>query len=532
MIGFEKTPCDEALVRTAPPASGCARRARPWILAATILGSSMAFIDGSVVNVALPAIQADFATSITGAQWVVNAYLLMLGALVLLGGSAGDHFGRRRMFALGIAVFTLASVACGLANGVLILIIARIFQGVGAALLVPGSLAIISAAFDESERGRAIGTWAGFSAITSALGPVLGGWIVDAWSWRVIFFINVPLALLTLAITARHVPESRDGQHEARLDWLGGGLAAAGLGALVYGLSTASNEGWTHPAVLVTLPAAVLILALFLWVESRAAAPMMPLRLFRSPRFSGANGMTLLLYAALGGTLFFLPFYLIDVHGYSATFAGAAFLPFTIIMGTLSRWSGGLLDRYGARIPLTLGPMIAAIGFALFAILGGRGSYWTTFFPAMAVLGLGMAISVAPLTTTVMGSVAQNLAGTASGINNAVSRIASMLAVAVFVAVAVGVFATALDARLRAMPVSAEVRHTLDAQAARLTEVKLPPQLDGAQRQALQQAVDDSFTRSFRVVMWLATGLALLSAICAALTMEGRKPPDKMAAKP
>lgn len=523
MISLGKAPCDEGLVRAAPATPGCAERAKPWVLAATILGSSMAFIDGSVVNVALPAIQADLATSITGAQWVVNAYLLMLGALVLLGGSAGDHFGRRRTFVLGIIVFTLASVVCGLATNTPMLVIARAIQGIGAALLVPGSLAIISASFGETERGRAIGTWAGFSAITSALGPVLGGWIVDAWSWRVIFFINVPLALVTLGITARHVPESRDERNRARLDWRGGGLVAAGLGALVYGLSAASNRGWTHPAVVTALFAAALILAVFLWMESRAASPMMPLTLFRSRRFSGANGMTLLLYAALGGALFFLPFYLIDVQGYSATAAGAAFLPFTAIMGTLSRWSGGLLDRYGARIPLTVGPAIAAVGFALFGILGGSGSYWMTFLPAMAVLGLGMAISVAPLTTTVMDAVEQGRAGTASGINNAVSRIASMLAVAMFVAVAVGVFATALDVRLRDVPTSAEVRHNLSAEASKLAELKPPPQLEVAERQALQRAIDESFTRSFRVVMWLAAGLALLSAVCAALTMGGRK---------
>lgn len=520
MISLGRAPCDEGLVRAASATPGCAERAKPWVLAATILGSSMAFIDGSVVNVALPAIQSEFGTSIAGAQWVVNAYLLILGALVLLGGSAGDHFGRRRIFALGIVIFTLASVACGLAANVLFLIIARLVQGAGAALLVPGSLAIISAAFDEVDRGRAIGTWAGFSAITSALGPVLGGWIVDVWSWRVIFYINVPLALVTLAITVRHVPESLDEQHKARLDWLGGGLAAAGLGALVYGLSTASTRGWTNPAALAALPAAVVLLVMFLRRQASAAAPMMPLELFRSRRFSGANGMTLMLYAALGGTLFFLPFYLIDIQGYSATFAGAAFLPFTVIMGTLSRWSGGLLYRFGARLPLTIGPAVAAAGFALFAILAGKGPYWMTFLPAMAVLGLGMAISVAPLTTTVMDAVAQNRAGIASGINNATSRIGSMLAVAVFVTVAVGVFATALDTRLQDMPVSMEVRRTLNAEVAKLTEVTLPPQIKGTERQALQQAVDESFTLSFRVIMWLAAGLALLSAFCAAVTMR------------
>jgi EmrB/QacA subfamily drug resistance transporter len=483
----------------------------------------MAFIDGSVVNVALPVIQADLATSIAGAQWIINAYLLMLGALVLLGGSAGDRFGRRRTFVVGIMIFTLASVTCGLAINTPMLIIARAIQGIGSALLVPGSLAIISASFGEAERGRAIGTWAGFSAITMALGPVLGGWIIDTWSWRVIFFINVPLALVTLGIAVRYVSESRNERDRGRLDWLGAVLATTGLGAVVYGLIAASGHNWLHPMVLGVLCAGVFILAVFLWIESRVISPMMPLTLFHSLRFSGANGMTLLLYGALGGALFFLPFYLIDVLSYSAAAAGAAFLPFTVIMGVLSRWSGGLLNRYGARIPLTIGPAIAAAGFALFAVLGGRGSYWITFFPAMALLGLGMAISVAPLTTTVMSSVTQSRAGTASGINNAVSRIASMLAVAVFGAIAVGVFGTTLDTHMGEMQVSPEVRHILNAEAPKLAEAKVPPQVEEMERQALQQAINESFTRSFRVVMWFAAGLALLSAVCAALTMGGRK---------
>lgn len=505
----------------APNTPDRAERTKPWVLAATILGSSMAFIDGSAVNVALPAIQADLHTSIASAQWIVDAYLLMLGALVLLGGAAGDRFGRRRTFVVGIMIFTLASVICGLAINTLMLGVARAIQGIGSALLVPGSLAIISASFGESERGRAIGTWAGFSAITAALGPVLGGWIIDTWSWRVIFFINVPLALVTSGITFWYVSESRNERDQGRLDWPGAILAAAGLGAIVYGLIAASEYGWRYPMVLGALVAGPFILAAFLWVESRVASPMMPLTLFRSPRFSGANGMTLLLYGALSGALFFLPFYLIDVLHYSATAAGATFLPFTVIMGLLSRWSGGLLDRYGARIPLTIGPAIAAVGFALFAVLSG-GSYWMTFFPAMSVLGLGMAVSVAPLTTTVMGSVMQSHAGTASGINNAVSRIGGMLAVAVFGVVAVSLFGTALDARMGKMQISSDVRYTLNAEAPKLTEAKVPAQVKGVERRALQQAINESFTRSFRVLMWFAAVLALLSAVCAALTMGDR----------
>jgi EmrB/QacA subfamily drug resistance transporter len=520
MIGSGRAPCDEGVIRAAAGVPGCAERAKPWVLAATILGSSMAFIDGSVVNVALPAIQADLKMSLRAAQWVVNAYVLMLGALIMVGGSAGDCFGRRRLFTLGVGVFAAASVACGLAPNTIALIATRAVQGVGGALLVPSSLAIISAVFPASERGRAIGTWAGFSALTTALGPVLGGWLVDALSWRAIFLINVPIAAATLGLALRHVPESRDPSDDAEVDWRGAFLVTLGLVGLAYGLSAASELGWVHPAVLGALVAGTLVLAFFVWAEARAPSPMVPLELFRSSAFSGANAMTLLLYFALGGALFFLPFNLIRVQGYTAALAGATFLPLPLIMGGLSRWSGGLINRYGARMPLTIGPVIAAAGFALLAVPGVGGSYWTTFFPAMAVLGLGMTISVAPLTTTVMGAVEDRHAGTASGINNAVSRIAGMLAVALLGAVAVGVFRAALDTRLTALQMPPELRRVMDAEAPKLTEAAVPSLATGQQRQLLMQALDQSFVRSFRVAMLVAAGLALASALCAILAIR------------
>jgi EmrB/QacA subfamily drug resistance transporter len=305
------------------------------VLTTTILGSALAFIDGSVVNVALPAIQSDLAAPIEGAQWVVNGYMLMLGALTLTGGAAADRFGRRRVFTIGVAVFTAASIACGLAPSSGALIAARLVQGVGGALLVPSSLAIISSAFSEEIRGKAIGTWAGFSALTTATGPILGGVLVDALSWRAIFFINVPLAAVTLAIAFVHVPESRD-DADAPLDWRGGLLATVALAALTYGLTAASQRGWGDAFVIASFAATALALTAFLWWEARAAAPMLPLGLFQSPLFAGANLLTLLLYFALSGAFFFLPFNLIHVQGYSATLAGAAFLPSTLIMGSLS----------------------------------------------------------------------------------------------------------------------------------------------------------------------------------------------------
>jgi EmrB/QacA subfamily drug resistance transporter len=444
--------------------------------------------------------------------------MLMLGALTLIGGAAADRFGRRRVFAAGVVLFTVASVACGLAPNAGALIAARCVQGVGGALLVPSSLAMISAAFPEETRGKAIGTWAGFSALTTALGPILGGVLVDAVSWRAIFFINVPLAAVTLAIAFAHVPESRDDAEDAPLDWRGGLLATAGLAALAYGLTAASQSGWSDAAVLASLAASVLALAAFVWWEAHASAPMLPLALFRSPLFTGANLLTLLLYFALSGAFFFLPYDLIHVQCYSATLAGAAFLPSTLIMGTLSRWSGGLIDRTGAKLPLTIGPVIAAAGFALLALPGIGGSYWTTFFPAMTVLGLGMAITAAPLTTVVMDSVDDRHAGTASGVNNAVSRIAGTLAVAVLGTFAVGTFAAALATRLDGLRIPPDVRAALMAQTARLVEAQVPPQADEPTRRLLEQAVHASFVHTFRLVMLVCAALALASALCAALT--------------
>jgi EmrB/QacA subfamily drug resistance transporter len=515
MIGFGRAPCDEGVIR-AGRVSGCAERARPWVLATTILGSAMAFIDGSVVNVALPAIQSDLQASIEGAQWVVNGYMLMLGALTLIGGAAADRFGRRRVFTLGVIVFTLASVACGLAPNAGALIAARLVQGVGGALLVPSSLAIISSAFPEEIRGKAIGTWAGFSALTTAAGPILGGVLVDALSWRAIFFINVLLAAVTLAIAFVHVPESRD-DADAPLDWHGGLLAIVGLAALTYGLTAASQRGWVDASVVGSLTVSVAVLAAFVSWEARAAAPMLPLALFRSPLFTGANLLTLLLYFALSGTFFFLPFNLIHVQGYSATLAGAAFLPSTLIMGTLSRWSGGLIDRTGAKLPLTVGPVVAAAGFALLALPGIGGPYWTTFFPAMVVIGLGMAITAAPLTTVVMGSVDDRHAGTASGVNNAVSRIAGALAVALLGTLAVPLFAAALAARLDGLRVAPDVRAALMGQVTKLVEIQISP-VDEPTRRLLEQTVAEAFVHTFRVVMLVCAALALASALCAAVT--------------
>ena len=485
----------------------------------------MAMIDSTVVNVALPVLQSALDATTAQVQWVVEAYALFLAALILVGGSLGDRWGRRRIFAAGIGLFALASLWCGLAPDANQLIIGRAVQGVGGALLVPGSLAIISAAFDESQRGRAIGTWSGFTAITSAVGPVLGGWLIENTSWRWIFFLNLPLALIVLVLVFTHVPESR-GEERGRLDWPGAVFVTLGLGAIVFGLIEAGRLGLGHFTALSTIVLGAGALLAFVWVEAHSRAPMMPLSLFRSATFSGANLLTLLLYGGLSGALFFLPFNLIQVQGYSATAAGAALLPFILLMFVLSRWSGGLVNRYGAKRPLIVGPIVTAIGFAMLALPGVGGSYWQTFFPAVVVLGLGMSISVAPLTTTVMAAVPVRQAGIASGINNAVARTAGLLAIAVLGLVVAQVFNRRLDTRLAALQVPPDVLRLLADQRVKLAGAEIPNSVAGSLRSAIEQAIDQSYIDSFRLTMLIAAGLAVASAIAAAAMIQNQPQGD------
>jgi EmrB/QacA subfamily drug resistance transporter len=519
MINPKARPCDEAAIR-AVRVGDCAASVKTWVLVGTILASAIAFIDESVVNIALPAIEKDLGASVAVIQWIVSAYTLCLAALLLIGGAAGDRYGRRLAFVSGMTIFAAASLWCGLAGDIAQLLVARAVQGVGAALMIPSSLALIGATFTESERGKAIGTWAGVTAIAAAAGPLLGGWIVDHATWRAIFLINPVLAVPTIWIALRHIPESRDPQVSGALDWRGAVLSFAGLGLMVFGLIALPSWGWRNVTVLASIAAGIALLMAFVAVEMRALHPMMPLKLFRSPMFSGVNLLTLLLYTALGGAFFFLPFALMQVHGYSATIAGASFLPFTIVMGGLSRWSGGLIDRVGARLPLVVGPAICAVAYALFAMAGDDSSYVLSILLPIVMLSFGMAVTVAPLTTAVINAVPPTQTGVASGINNAVASVASLLAVAIFGAVALGVHDSALDRRATAAPAAVS-----RAIAAARGQFVIEPALAGLQGEDRVQAavvLRKSLAEGIQAAMALAAALSLAAGLCAALTIPVR----------
>lgn len=492
-----------------------------WTLAVTVLGSSMAFLDGTVVNVALSAVQRDLHATAGGATWVVNAYALMLAALILVGGALGDAFGRRRVYGWGVGIFALASLACGLAPSLGTLIAARTVQGIGAALLVPGSLAMIGAVFDESRRGRGVGLWSAASSVMTLLGPVAGGALVDVGSWRWVFVINVPLAVVVLILLPR-VPETR--APGARPDWLGAAGITLALGGLAGAFTRAGEAGWDGVA-LVLLSVAALASVFFGWWEGRAPAPMLPPALWRNRIFVGTNALTLLLYGALGAVSLYLPLSLIGAHGLSATAAGAALLPLSLLLAGLSGYFGALADRHGPRLFLTAGPALAGVGFALLGVL--RGGYWTSVFPAAVVLGLGMALTVAPLSSAVMGSLGRERSGVASGVNNAVARAAGLLAVAALGLLLVASYRAALDARLQAAVGDAPWRAQVVAQAPRLTDVQLPP---GAPA-AAQAAVRAAFADAFGTVALAAGALGVLGGVAGGVLLRRQDTPGRPAGR-
>jgi len=407
-----------------------------WVLAATVLGSGMAMLDATVVNIALPAIGRDLGTDLEGLQWVVNAYTLTLAGFLLLGGALGDRFGRRRLFLVGVAWFAVGSVLCAAAPTSTALIVARAFQGTGAALLTPGSLAIIEASYAPDDRAAAIGAWSGLGGVMTALGPFVGGWLVQAASWRWIFVVNVPFAIAVVVIGLGHIPETRNEASPRGLDYLGAILTSAGLGALVYGLTAGGESGWGQPAVLVALVAGVVLLALFVLVEARSPHPLVPLRLFRERQFSAANAVTFVVYGALSGSLFLVPIQLQTVLGYSPLESGAAMLPITVLMLLFSPRAGRLGARIGPRLPMALGPIVAGCGLLLLTGVGAGSGYVTGVLPGVVVFGIGLTITVAPLTSTALGAAGEEHAGVASAVNNDVARSAGLIAVAMLPALA------------------------------------------------------------------------------------------------
>jgi EmrB/QacA subfamily drug resistance transporter len=473
----------------------------------------MIFIDGTAVNVALPVLQRDVSARADELQWVIEGYALFLSALLLLGGVLGDRFGRRLIFGLGIALFAAASIACGLSANVTMLIAARCLQGVGGALATPGSLSLITAAFSGAERGRAIGTWSAASAMTAALGPLLGGWLTQTFSWRLVFFINIPLAILVL-ITLAFVAESRDDTAPPELDLGGAALATGGLGGLVYGL-IGIQPGTPAPFAPWAIVAGIALLVGFVARERYCASPMVPPALFRSRPFTIANIYTFLLYGAMGGSLYFLPFDLINVQGYSPAAAGASLLPLVLIIALFSRFAGASLPRLGARLMLASGALLAAAGFALFASAGIGHPYWASFLLPILVLGAGFATLVAPLTTTVMDA-GEAHGGVASGVNNAVSRVAGLIAVAALGIVLAAVLNGNLNAQLDKSGVSSATRSVVQRDRAQIGAGQVPPQIVNArQRALLAEAVRRAYQRGFDAVMLAAAGLALGGAALA-----------------
>ncbi len=432
-------PADPAAPSTssAETAAGLALKsaAGRWVIVAAVLGSGIAMIDGTVVNIALPAIGRDFKTGMATLQWTVTAYTLTLAAFILVGGALGDHYGRRRIFVIGVIWFAVASLACGLAPSATVLIVARALQGVGGALLTPGSLAIIQATFRAEDRAPAIGRWSGLGGVATAAGPFLGGYLIEAATWRLIFLINLPLVVAVVWLSLRHIPESSD-PDAGRIDLTGALLAALGLGSLIFGLIEGPGRGWTSATVLIALGGSIVVLAAFVVVERRSEHPMLPLSIFRSRRFSAANAVTFVVYGALSGALFLIPLQLQQVLGYSPLLAGMALLPVTVIMLGLSARAGRLSQRIGPRLPMTVGPIVAGTGLALLSRVVAGGGYAPDFLPAIVTFGLGMALTVAPLTATVLAAAPVAHAGLASAVNNAVARAAGLMAVAVLPALA------------------------------------------------------------------------------------------------
>jgi EmrB/QacA subfamily drug resistance transporter len=501
-----------------------------WIMVSAILASSMAFIDGTALNVVLPSLQRSLQANGAELFWILNAYLLMLAALILIGGAMGDRLGRKKVFMSGIFIFIVGSAACGLSTSTVLLIICRIIQGAGGAFMIPGSLSLISSSIDEKERGKAIGTWSSITTVVTVGGPILGGALADAGLWRYIFFINVPLGIAALLILWRKVAESREEGSGRSLDLPGAAAIASGLALLTFGCLRIPAVGWAHWSVLASLAGGVVLLIAFVGIERRSRDPMMPLSLFANPMFSGVNALTFFLYAGLGAAMLFLSLNMVQVQGYSQLQAGLTFLPFTALLITLARFAGSLADRHGPRLLLIAGPATAGAGMLLLSFVGqtrGAADYWTSFFPGVLVFGLGMAMTVAPLTATVMGSAGQQFSGVASGVNNALSRIANVFANAIFGALAVLLFTAALERRVDGLPIGGEdrqeVRQAVMAQAADLGNARVPAMVKAADKPGVAKAYRDAFISVYAIILRISAGLAFVGALMAVRFVPSRR---------
>ena len=482
-----------------------------WVLAATLLASAASFAVASAIAIALPSIQSFFGTDVSGMQWVLNANLLTLSAFLLIGGSLGDHYGRKRTFIIGMALFLAGAVASGFAPSIAVLIGCQAFQGLGAALMVPQSLAIINACFPEHERGRAIGLWAGISGGIAALGPWLGGWLVDTFGWPAVFWMTAPVIGVALLITVRFIPENRDRQ-KARLDWPGTLLVFIGLFGIAFGLISGPANGWGSSLVIGSLAAGLVALATFVLVDTRSDTPLVPISIFKAPLVSGANAVTLLVYFALNGVIIFTVLNLQQVQGYSATQAGLAMLPLTAVITFLAAPAGSLADRFGPRIQLVVGPLLVAVGISLLMTGGTNADYFRHFLPGLALVGLGMALVIAPITKSAL-SVETRFSGSASGVNNAVARTAALLAIAVLGALILAVFVSNLGDTLQSSRLTRQQQLEIMAQQDKLGGIVIPDSFDESARDVAQTAIKESFVLSFRWAMGVCASLSLLGSI-------------------
>jgi len=487
-----------------------------WIMVSAILASSMAFIDSTALNVVLPALQKSLQASGTDLFWILNAYLLMLASLILIGGSLGDKLGRKKVFMAGIFIFICGSIACGFAADVLLLIIFRALQGIGGALMIPGSLSLISSSINEKERGKAIGTWSAFTTVVTMGGPVLGGAFADAGLWRYIFFINVPIGIAALLILWRKVKESRGDESDSALDFPGAITIALGLAGLTFGFLRIPAVGLANWQAYGSLIAGVLLLTSFIIIEFKSKHPMMPLNLFANKTFSGANLLTFFLYAGLGAGMLFMSLNMVQVQGYSQFQSGLTFLPFTVLMISIARFAGGLADKWGPRLFLIAGPATAGVGLLILSFVGqtnGPSDYWTTFFPGILVFGTGMSFTVAPLTAAVMGSVNDHFSGTASGINNAMTRIANVFANAIFGALAVLFFSGAMQGQIAHMNLNPSEKWAVMAQAVNLGNAKPPTLINTGEKTIIEKAYHQSFIHAYSNIMRISAALGILGAL-------------------